>query len=118
MKLFTKDQEKKLLSNGKKQYEKGKISQSIDFKPVVRLFLPEGGATWLITELDPQNPDIAFGLCDLGAGFPELGYVSISELSDLRTRLGLPVERDRHWTPEKRLSEYTEEASRLGHIGR
>jgi hypothetical protein len=34
--------------------------------PVVKLFAPWCGATWLLTELDPGDPDIAFGLCDLG----------------------------------------------------
>lgn len=41
-----------------------------DFSPVVKLFCPWSGATWLLTELDPDDPDIAFGLCDLGMGSP------------------------------------------------
>lgn len=43
--------------------------------PVIKLFTPDAGATWLLTELDPDDPDIAFGLCDLGLGNPELGSV-------------------------------------------
>jgi hypothetical protein len=45
------------------------------------------------------NPDggLAFGLCDLGMGCPELGYVSVMELQSVRGKLGLPVERDRHF---------------------
>ena len=39
-------------------------------------FTPDAGATWLLTEIDPDDHDHAFGLCDLGQGFPELGYVS------------------------------------------
>ena len=73
----------------------------IDFKPVVKLFNPCGAATWLLTELDPDEPDIAFGLCDLGMQCAELGSVSISELESYRGRLGLGIERDRHWTPKK-----------------
>lgn len=33
-----------------------------DFLPVVKLFMPECGFVWLLTELDPEQPDIAFGL--------------------------------------------------------
>ena len=51
-----------------------------DFRPVVKLFTPWGGCTWLLRELDPENPDIAFGLCDLGMGCPELGSVSLAEI--------------------------------------
>ena len=46
--------------------------------PVVKLFNPVGGGTWLLSEMDEQG--IAFGLCDLGMGEPELGYVAIQEL--------------------------------------
>ena len=84
--------------------------------PVVKLFTPDSGATWLLTELDPENEDIAFGLCDLGIGFAELGRVCISEILALKGQLGLPVERDVHVTLDKPLSEYTEEASKRGHI--
>ena len=44
-----------------------------DFLPVVKLFTPDAGCTWPLPELDPEDPDIAFGLCDLGIGCPELG---------------------------------------------
>jgi hypothetical protein len=33
----------------------------------------------VLTELDPGAADIAFGLCDLGLGFPELGSVSLDD---------------------------------------
>lgn len=46
-----------------------------DFDPlsVVKLFTPDAGATWLLSEIDLEDPDIAFTLCDLGMGFAELG---------------------------------------------
>jgi hypothetical protein len=62
----------------------------IDFKPVVKLFTPDAQCTWLLTELGLD--DIAFGLCDLGMGTPELGFVSMHELRDLRGPLGLPID--------------------------
>ena len=84
--------------------------------PVVKLFNPCGAATWLLTELDPEDPDIAFGLCDLGLGSPELGSVSLSELESVRGKLGLPVERDLHFIPTKTISAYADEARKHGSI--
>ena len=73
-------------------------------------------ATWLLTEFDPADTDRAFGLCDLGMGFPELGWVSITELRELRGKFGLPVERDRHFKANKPLSAYADAANSEGRI--
>jgi hypothetical protein len=116
MHLLTPELRVQLLANGRAQEPVRGTDDEIDFHPVVKLFTPDGGATWLLTELDPEDPDIAFGLCDLGMGFPELGSVSIAELEAVRGRLGLPVERDRHFTATKPLSAYAAEASRAGAI--
>jgi hypothetical protein len=61
-----------------------------DFIPVVKLFTPDAACTWLLTELDPDDPDIAFGLCDLGLGCAELGSVRISEIESVHA-VGLPL---------------------------
>ncbi|MGE0061432.1 MAG: DUF2958 domain-containing protein [Xanthobacteraceae bacterium] len=111
MKLLTKDIRERLLANGRIRLQLQEDGRAeADFIPVVKLFTPDAGCTWLLTELDPDDPDIAFGLCDLGLGFPELGSVSISELESIRGRLGLPVERDLHFAPRKTLSAYADEA--------
>ncbi len=81
-------------------------SPDVDFYPVVKLFTPDAGCTWLLTEIDPEDPDIAFGLCDLGMGSPELGRVRISELESVRGRLGLPVERDLYFVAKHTISVY------------
>lgn len=88
----------------------------LDHKPVVKIFDPSGPATWLLTEVSPANPKIAFGLADLGHGCPELGYVDLSELAIVRTRLGLRLEIDRYFRATKTLSEYASEARREGRI--
>ena len=88
----------------------------IDFEPVVKLFMPVAGATWLLTELDPENPDIAYSLCDLGLGFPEPGSVSITEIENVRGPMGLPVERDLHCAAKQTLSEYAKAACVAGRI--
>jgi hypothetical protein len=111
MKLITKDLQRRLLQNGeirRKLDEEGEADP--DFYPVVKLFTPDAACTWLLTELGPDEPDYAFGLCDLGLGFPELGYVLISELESVRGRLGLPVERDLHFEADFTISVYARAA--------
>src|SRR5208283_444445 len=88
---------------------------AVDFKPVVKLFTPDAQCTWLLTEID-ENTDLAFGLCDLGLGCPELGYVSLTELCAVRGNLGLPIERDLHFEADKPISAYADEARTHGHI--
>lgn len=92
------------------------IADDRDPPPVVKLFTPDASATWLLSEVDPDDPDRLFGLCDLGLGFPELGYVSLAEIAAVRGRLGLPVERDLHFVGDKPLSVYAEEARKHGRI--
>lgn len=116
MQLLTQDLRDQLLANGRQQLPLRGTRNEIDFVPVVKLFTPDAGATWLLTEIDPEDPDIAFGLCDLGLGCPEIGSVRLSELSALRGRLGLPVERDQYFRADKPLSAYASEARRLGQI--
>ena len=102
MKLLTKAQNDKMLKNGIRSNEE----DNFDPQPVVKFFTPDGSATWLLTELDPDDNDIAFGLCDLGMGCPELGSVRISELTSARGPLGLPIEHDLYFTAEYPLSAY------------
>jgi len=111
MKLLTKSITEKLLRNGRIREALAEDGRAeADFIPVVKLFTPDAACTWLLTELDPEEPDIAFGLCDLGMGYPELGSVRISEIESVRGRLGLPVERDRHFAPRHTLSVYARAA--------
>ena len=112
MKLLTEAQRRELLANG----QRSAAGNPIDPLPVVKLFTPDAGATWLLTELDPQDPERAFGLCDLGLGDPEIGSVSLTELASVRGRLGLPVERDLHFAADRPLSAYAAEAARRGRI--
>ena len=86
-----------------------------DHKPVVKFFVPWGAGTWLISELEPAG-DIAFGLCDLGMGSPEMGYVSLKELRAIRGPFGLYIERDSHFEGTKPLTEYADEAREKGRI--
>jgi hypothetical protein len=61
----------------------------------VKFFTPDGGWTWYASEFDGE--DTFFGLV---VGFEaELGYFQLSELEQVRGRLGLPIERDRYFKP-------------------
>jgi len=109
MQLFTKDIEQKLLANGRNRDQ--------DHAPVVKIFNPMGSATWLLSEIDPEAPDLAFGLCDLGMGCPELGVVPISELANFRNNMtGLGLERDRFFEATAPMSAYAAAATKAGHI--
>lgn len=110
--LLTYEQHVLMLSNGLAT----SIGDETDRMPVVKLFTPAAQCTWLLSELDPHDPDIAFGLCDLGMGFPELGSVRLSELALVRGPLGLSVERDRSFSARMSLSAYADAARFAGRI--
>lgn len=114
MQLFTDAIRRQLLENGRAQAPVRGTEYEIDHMPVVKLFTPYSGATWLLTEVEPDEPDVAFGLCDLGLGFPELGSVRLSELEGAGG-FGT-VERDLLFTPRQTLGAYADEASRRGYL--
>lgn len=113
MNLITPELRQQLLANG----EAARDNPHFDPHPVVKWFSPCGAATWLITELDPGDEDSAYGLCDLGMGSPELGHVSVRELTSIRLMRGaLGIERDLHWKADKPLSAYARLARLAGRI--
>lgn len=105
-----------LLDNGILQRKLQAEGAEVDLKRVVKIFTPDAAATWLLSELDPDDQDTAFGLCDLGLGCPELGVVSLTELEGVRGKLGLPVEMDLYFKATKTLSVYALDAQREGSI--
>ena len=82
---------------------------SNNIKPWLKLFNPVGAQTWLIAAI-AEDGDTMYGLCDLGFGCPELGYVSLNEIENLDLPFGLKIERDTWWEPEKTLQEYYNDA--------
>lgn len=69
-----------------------------DLPHEVKLVTPDAGATWLLSNVDPDDENHPFGLCYLGLAFPELGYVSPAALESARGLSALQVKRDRHFT--------------------
>jgi hypothetical protein len=108
MKLLTDQLKTKLLANG--------ANRDQDHAPVVKFFNPVGSATWLISEMDPDNHDWLFGLCDLGFQCPELGTVSLHELEGITLKSGLKIERDLHFKASHPMSYDADRARNMGYI--
>ena len=71
----------------------------------LKLFTPDSGFTWWITEGSPvkdeNGNEVDFHFFGFVEGpFKELGYISLKELEAVRGPMGLPIERDLHWTPK------------------
>jgi hypothetical protein len=96
-----------LLANGRER--------ECDHHPVLKLFNPAGPATWLICAMEPDG-DTLFGLCDLGVGEPELGYVSLEELKEVSAGLVIGLERDLSFRGTHPISTYARAARAAGRI--
>ena len=66
--LITDEQRIVLLANGRESLE----NPDFDPAPVVKLFTPDAGATWLLTEIDPDDHDHAFLGGDVVGGDADL----------------------------------------------
>ncbi len=102
MRLITKKALAALIRNG----EESARNPDHDPYPVIKLFTPDANATWLISEADPADPDLLWGLCDPGLGYPELGSVRLAEIEAIRGAVGLPVERDVFFKADRPISHY------------
>ncbi len=73
-------------------------------KVPLKIFDPCGRGTWFVTEFDGR--DLMYGYCvsPLGPDCDELGYMSFTELSSVKNRLGLGLERDLHWSSDNTLA--------------
>jgi hypothetical protein len=90
----------------------------------VKFFLPGGSWTWYASEGSPVDEDgyfdtdkekvdfLFFGLVD-GLEL-ELGYFALSQLEEVRSALGLPIERDLDFQPKtlRELKEWHEQQRR------
>ncbi len=71
-----------------------------EIKVPLKLFDPSGRGTWYITEFDGKDTMFGFCVSPLGPDCDELGYMSLQEMSAVRNRFGLGIERDIFWNPE------------------
>ena len=63
----------------------------------VKWFTPDANWTWWVIEYDPQS-HIAYGF--VRGLEEEFGTFTLDEVEQLRGALGLPVERDLHFSPK------------------
>ena len=103
MKLFLEHEYVQLLENGRA------FNEASDDQPVVKLFMTNTDCCWLLCEINPEHRDLAFGLCDLGMGFPELGYVDLTELQEAQDFLHI-LKRDCGFKGQYPISVYSEAA--------
>jgi hypothetical protein len=65
----------------------------------VKFFTPDSSWTWYATEGSEQEGDFIFFGYVIGLE-REWGYFSLNELSSVKGPMGLPIERDIHFSPK------------------
>lgn len=108
MSLLTERQYRQLLHNG------ALANRHRDHYPVAKLMMPAVGAVWLLSWLDPEDTDLAFGLCDIGICAPRLRHVSLTDIVSLNDELGFAVEGDAAFQALHPLSVYALAAQKAG----
>ena len=111
MTFLTESQRSQMLANGVARSR----GDAIDPHPVVKLHTLDASAVWLLASLDADG-DHAYGLCDAGTGFPELGTVSLAALDGVRGPRGMRIVADTQFKARQPLSAYVAEANRDGSI--
>jgi hypothetical protein len=112
---FNKAQRAKLHQNWQAMETARETGAAFDPTPVVKVFTPDAGATWLIAAASPDGR-LAFGVADLGLGFVEVGDLDLQELATVRGKLGLPVEIDRWFRADKSLWSYQRQGDAAGRL--
>lgn len=90
-------------------------NNSLDLKPVVKIFLPDADFTALFTEMDPDR-QILFGLVDRGGGRMKVEAFHLPELETMRGNWGCFMECDETFKAKMPLSGYVQQAARRGRI--
>lgn len=116
MNLITESQRIELLNNARAAEHCRWIGQAHDPRPVVCLRERGGYGRWLLTALELDNPDYAWGLCDPGTGVPRMGYVRLSDIVAKARLLGVSVECVIDFIADRPISAYAEEARARGLI--
>ena len=100
MKLLTKELETKLIKAHEAAEAALRKEEETEAIVLGKFFNPCGGATWYLTEYDPENR-VYFAFANLGDyTLAECGWVGRDELEALKCPpFGLPIERDLYFKP-------------------
>lgn len=93
MKLMTEELEKKYAEHPFGSQE----GKGFDADCIAHFFNPMGTGDWFITEAEKEDGEwIMFGYADLGLGpdCSEFGYISLSELEEIKLPFGMSIEQD------------------------
>src|SRR5262245_2282083 len=83
--LITREQRFQLLENGRVNYPRYRRGEpEIAVWPVVKLHVPGDTLIFLLSELHPENPDLAIALCDFGWGTPHYDFWNLYGLTEFR----------------------------------
>jgi hypothetical protein len=88
-----------------------------DFTPLLKLdmWVVNGQSiSWLVSELDPQNPNRAYGLGEKWNGEVTERYFDLAELERAADLFGLHIVADENFTPRHPLSVYRQAAREQG----
>lgn len=81
----------------------------IDTTPVpLKLFDPSGRLTYYVTEYDGADALYGYMVSPLGKDCDEWGYSSLEELTGVKGRFGLGIERDLRWDPKTTVGDLRE----------
>ena len=97
--FLTPERREQLLANGLQSARD--VEDTFDPLPVVELSQPDGAATWLLTEFDPDEPGLACGLVHRVDGVDD---VRLSKIAANDGPIGLAVGRDRAFRLAKLLT--------------
>jgi hypothetical protein len=87
-----------------------------DLIPVARLFHSMCSWSWLLLARNPDEPQVAYGIADLGTGSVEIGLIDLEEVRQIPSVIGTGVQVDRWWSPGARASGYLANAASTGRL--
>ncbi len=106
MPIITQAQARALLVNG----VAARRERNFDPYPIVKLIAPWIDTVWLLSDAMPEDPDYVFAVRLVNDGSPDLRYVHLSKLAEMRGPKGETVECDAAFVADKTLASYVQEA--------
>jgi len=91
-------------------------TDKMDHIPGAKLYIPMSGLTWLVTELNPNNPTKGFALIDDGNGVVTFDEIDIDDIIRLAVSKANHVKRDPYFSGKYPIRTYLNAALTYGFI--